>query len=57
MILQDDVDAKYGKNDLTPLLMSKWTHQQLEAAKLTNLKNKEINPKSNYPKTFLQDAA
>lgn len=56
MILQDDVDAKYGKNDLTPLLMSK-SHQQLEAAKLTNLKNKEINPKSNYPKTFLQDAA
>ena len=31
--------------------------QYLEATKLTNLKNKEINPKSNYPKTFLQDAA
>ena len=56
MILQDDVDAKFGKNDLTPLLISK-SHQQLEAAKLTNLKNKEINPKSKYPKTFLQDAA
>jgi len=50
------VDAKFGKNDLTPLLMQK-SHAQLEAATLTNIKNKEINPKSNYPKTFLQDAA
>lgn len=55
MILQDDVDQMYGKNDITPLLTSK-SLQQLEATKLTNLKNKEINPKSNYPKTFLHDA-
>ena len=55
MILQDDVDSMYGKNDITPLLTSK-SLQQLEASKLTNLKNKEINPKSNYPKNFLHDA-
>lgn len=54
LILQDEVDLKYGKNDITPLISSK-SLQQLEAAKLTNLKNKEINPKSNYAKALLQD--